>query len=256
MGSAIIGGIVKAELFKGQDIMASDISDDFLNKLSTSFGIGTTKNNLDIATKCDIIFLCVKPNLYSIIINEIKDHVKEGTIIVTIAAGQTLSTVASQFNGNIKVVRTMPNTPALVNQGMTAVCPDKNISEEEKTLILNIFNSIGRASVLPESLFDIFTGVAGSSPAYAFMFIEAMGDAGVKYGLTKAQAIQFAAQTFLGASRMVLNGEFGPSVLKDQVCSPGGTTIEAVCTLEEQGFRNSIIKAVDACVQKSIKMSQ
>lgn len=256
MGSAIIGGIVKAGVFSNKDIFASDISDAFLENLKSSFGISVTKSNIDIATTCQVIFLCVKPHIYSFIINEIKDHLATGTIIVTIAAGQTLDAVSSQFKDGIKVIRTMPNTPALVNNGMTAICPGKGVTEEEKQLILDIFNSVGKSTVINENLFDIFTGVAGSSPAYAFMFIEAMGDAGVKYGLTKSQAIQFAAQTFLGAAQMVLQSNEGPSILKDNVCSPGGTTIKAVCKLEEKGFRNAIIQAVDACVKKSIEMSK
>lgn len=256
MGSAIISGIVKSGLFPASAISASDIDTNFLKKLSTSFGINTTLSNKDVAKESDIIFLCVKPHLYSLIIEEIKEDVASGAIVVTIAAGQTLATVSSQFKEGVKIVRTMPNTPALINKGMIAICPGSGVSGEDTELLLSIFNSIGKGEILKEPFFDIFTGIAGSSPAYAFMFIEALGDAGVKYGLTKDQSLRFVAQTVMGAAAMVLETGQHPSVLKDAVCSPGGTTIVAVCELEKRGFRNAVISAVDACVEKSVIMSK
>ncbi|MCL1996793.1 MAG: pyrroline-5-carboxylate reductase [Defluviitaleaceae bacterium] len=254
MGSAIIGGVVKANLYTPNNITASDINTDFLADLEKSYGINTTTSNTEVAQNSDILFLCVKPNLYSLIIKEIKNVIPKDTVVVTIAAGQTLDMVASQFESGTKIVRTMPNTPALVNQGMTAICPGSGLTKEEIDGVSAIFNSVGKSAVLNESLFNIFTGVAGSAPAYVFMFIEAMGDAGVKHGLTKAQALTFAAQTVMGAATMVIETGQHPAVLKDAVCSPGGTTIEAVCDLEFNGFRDAVISAVSACVEKAKQM--
>lgn len=258
MGSAIVGGVIQAGLFKAADIIVSDMDNNMLKKISEAHGVNTTNSNTEVASQADVLFLAIKPNIYELVIKEIKDNVKPGIIVVTIAAGQTMGGLVEKFGNNdkIKIVRTMPNTPALVNQGMTGVCPGANLGEDDKQIVLKIFNSIGKAAVLPEYLFDAYTGLAGSGPAYVFMFIEALADGGVLHGLPRAQAMEFAAQTVLGSAQMVLSGNDHPGFLKDAVCSPGGTTIEAVAELELQGFRGAVISAVSASTQKSQKMSQ
>ena len=255
MGSAIIGGVLKSGFAGKEQILVSDISEVLLNFAKETHGVYTSFDNKEIAENSDVIFLCVKPHIYSIVIEEIKEVTKQGAIIIMIAAGQSLGGVTTKFNReDLKIVKTMPNTPALVNEGMTAICPGKNLSSEDVDLVLNIFRTIGKAELLREDLFDAFTGVAGSSPAYAFMFIEAMSDAGVKYGLPRDLAMRFSAQSLLGAAKMVLETKSHPGELKDAVCSPGGTTIAAVCELEANGFRSAIIKGVSACVEQSINM--
>lgn len=255
MGAAIIGGVIKAGFINKESVIVSDLSESLLNKAKKNYGIITTHDNKIVAEKADVLFLCVKPHIYPDVIREVANITKKGAIVVIIAAGQTLSTVTKQFNReDLKIVKTMPNTPALVNSGMTAVCPSNNLTKDEVILILDIMNTVGKTEILPESLFDAFTGIAGSAPAYAFMFIEAMSDAGVKYGLSREQAIKFSAQTLLGASKMLLETGKHPGQLKDEVTSPGGTTIAAVCTLEKEGFRHAIISGVSACVEKSEKM--
>ena len=149
----------------------------------------------------------------------------------------------------------MPNTPALVNEGMTALCPNKNINDDELNEIVSIFNSFGKCEIVKEGLIDAVIGVSGSSPAYVFMFIEALADGAVKAGMQREQAYKFAAQSVMGSAKMVLESEKHPGELKDMVCSPGGTTIEAVAVLEENNMRASIIKAVTAAVDKSKEMS-
>ena len=149
----------------------------------------------------------------------------------------------------------MPNTPALVNEGMTALCPNKNINDDELNEIVSIFNSFGKCEIVKEDLIDAVIGVSGSSPAYVFMFIEALADGAVKAGMQREQAYKFAAQSVMGSAKMVLESEKHPGELKDMVCSPGGTTIEAVAVLEENNMRASIIKAVTAAVDKSKEMS-
>ena len=255
MGSAIISGVLKSGFIPKSKVLVSDISEVLLNKAKEEHDVHTTFDNKEVAEKSDVIFLCVKPNIYSIVIEEIKEITKKGAIIVMIAAGQSLSGVTNKFNReDLKIVKTMPNTPSLVNEGMTAVCPGKNLTNEDIELVITIFRTIGKAELLKEDLFDAFTGVAGSSPAYAFMFIEALADAGVKYGLPRDLAMRFSAQSLLGAAKMVLETKSHPGDLKDAVCSPGGTTIAAVCELEAKGFRSAIIEGVSACVEQSINM--
>ena len=257
MGSAIVGGVIRAGLFGASDIIVSDAYQPMLDKMRDTHGVSITNSNTEVAGQVDVLFLAVKPNIYEAVIKEIREGVKPGAIVVTIAAGQTLAGLTEKFqNPGVKIVRTMPNTPALVQQGMTAVCPAQNLTEEDRQLVLKIFNSIGKAELLPEYLFDAYTGVAGSGPAYVFMFIEAMADGGVLHGLPRDQAMKFAAQTVLGSAEMILSGSGHPGFLKDAVCSPGGTTIEAVAALEKNGLRNAVISAVSACAEKSLKMSQ
>ena len=256
MGSAIIGGIIKANLVPPTNIIASDIMENTLTTLNQTFGIETTTDNVKVAEMSDIIFLAVKPNVYGNVIKEIKENVKDDVIIVAIAAGQTISTIETHFGRDLKIVRVMPNTPALVGEGMAAISPNKMATEEDTQKIVDIFSSIGKTEIVGEYLMDVVTGISGSSPAYGYLFIEAMADAAVAEGMPRNQAYQFSAQALLGAAKMVLETGKHPGLLKDQVCSPGGTTIAAVNELEKQGFRNAVICAVKSCVDKSRDMSK
>ena len=191
---------------------------------------------------------------YAEVIAEIKDDVREDQIIITIAPGKTLAWLKEQFGKNVKIVRTMPNTPALVGAGMTAACPNEYMTKEEIAYVLTLLESFGRVEIIPERLMDTVVSVSGSSPAYVFMFIEAMADAAVSGGMPRAQAYQFAAQAVLGSAKMVLETGKHPGELKDMVCSPAGTTIEAVRVLEEKGFRSSVIEAMKTCEEISKSM--
>jgi pyrroline-5-carboxylate reductase len=252
MAAAIIGGVIKARLIEPADIMASDASRERLTFIAENYDIKLTQSNTEIAKTSDIIFLSVKPHIYYEVIDEIKDCVNENALIIILAAGLGINEIRNLFGSerDIKLIKTMPNTPAMVNCGMTAICAAENVSESELAQVLEIFNSVGKTEILPERLFDAFTAIAGSSPAYAFMFIEALADAGVKHGLSKKQAIEISAQALLGSAKMVLETGEHPASLKDAVCSPGGTTIAAVCELERQGFRNAIISGATAAVDK------
>ena len=256
MGSAMIAGIRKAELVSGDALMASDKSEERLNSLKENYGILTSYDNKEAAAFADILFLAVKPFMFSEVIAEIKDSIKEDAIIVSIAAGQTIKGIESAFGKQIKLVRTMPNTPAMVGAGMSALCPNENVTEEEVGLIQTIFNSFGVSEVVKESMIDAVIGVSGSSPAYVYMFIEAMADAAVIGGMPRKQAYTFAAQAVLGSAKMVLETGIHPGELKDMVCSPGGTTIEAVAELEKHGMRSAVIEAMKACMDKSKEMSK
>lgn len=253
MASAIIGGIVKSGLYAGEDIVASDMLEDKLAETGKRLGINTTTNNNEPAA-AEIVLLCVKPAYLYQVIDGIKDTVTEDTLVISIAAGQSIEKITNAFGKFVKLVRVMPNTPALVGEGMAALAPSKAVTDEDMKKAKAIFDSCGKAEVVNESLMDAVTAVSGSSPAYVFMFIEAMADAAVRAGMPRAQAYTFAAQAVKGSAEMVLKTGMHPGALKDQVCSPAGTTIESVAVLEDKGFRSAVMEAMKACVDKSKAM--
>ena len=256
MASAIIGGLLACGLSDKEHIIAADKSTASVERLRKTYGIQATTENIEISSNADILFLSVKPNVFGSVIPEIRDSIKDDTIIVSIAAVQPIARIEGMFKKPVKLIRVMPNTPALVGASMSALCRNEHITDEEITEIKSIFDSFGESEVISENLMDAVVGVSGSSPAYVYMFIEAMADAAVADGMPRDQAYKFAAQSVLGSAKMVLETGKHPGELKDMVCSPGGTTIEAVAVLEKNGFRNAVIEAQRACVKKSIEMSQ
>ena len=251
MANAMMGGILKANLVSSNQVICSDPSKTKLEDLQSRYGVSITTNNCEVATKADILVLSVKPQFYPEVIKEIKASVNDNTIIVVIAAGQKIATIKKLFEKDTKVVRAMPNTPALVGEGMAALSPCPMVLPEELDLICNIFNSFGKCEVIAENLMDVVTGVSGSSPAFIFMIIEAMADGAVLEGMPRDKAYTFAAQAVLGSAKMVLETGKHPAELKDMVCSPGGTTIAGVSILEENGLRASLIKAIETATKKS-----
>jgi pyrroline-5-carboxylate reductase len=256
MAQAIIGGITGSGIVSRENIMGSNTGEKNLSLTREKYGILTTHDNKEAAKFADILVIAVKPHIYASVIEEVKDCVKDSAIIVTIAAGITIGFMEKAFGREIKVVRTMPNTPALVGEGMTAVCPNKRVSKEELEEILSLLKSFGKAEVIEERLMDAVPAVSGSSPAYAYMFIEALADGAVRDGIPRAKAYNMAAQAVFGAAKMVLETGTHPGALKDNVCSPGGTTIEAVYTLEKNNFRGTIMEAMKACTDKTIEISK
>ena len=254
MASAIMGGIIKNQIIPANEIIGADVMEAGRKRVKEQFGIQVTADNHEVVRNSDVVILSVKPQFYAEVIAEIKDDVREDQIIITIAPGKTLAWLKEQFGKNVKIVRTMPNTPALVGEGMTAACPNEYMTKEEITYVLTLLESFGRVEIIPERLMDTVVSVSGSSPAYVFMFIEAMADAAVSGGMPRAQAYQFAAQAVLGSAKMVLETGKHPGELKDMVCSPAGTTIEAVRVLEEKGFRSSVIEAMKTCEEISRSM--
>lgn len=257
MGKAIIGGIIKSEKVLPSDIFVYDKNTASYDELTKEFNINCCMDIKEVC-KCQIIILAVKPNIIYSVISKIKDCVSD-SVIVSIAAGQSIEKLSTAFGkDNLKIVRVMPNTPALVNEGMSGIALNSVMQNEENKEnvkdVLDIFSSIGKAEIVNENLMDAVTGISGSSPAYVFMLIEAMADAGVLAGMTRNQAYTFSAQAVLGSAKMVLDLSKHPAELKDMVCSPSGTTIEAVKVLEEKGFRSAIIDAIDACIKKSKSM--
>ena len=251
MATAIMKGIIDNKIIANTDIIGSDLSKNSLDKVQNEFGISVTTDNKEVVCKSDVVFLSVKPQFYESVIQEIKDIVTQKQIIVTIAPGKTLEWLGEQFGKEVKIVRTMPNTPALVGEGITAACYNQYVTEEELGSIVNILKGFGKCEVIAEHLMDVVVSVSGSSPAYVFMFIEAMADAAVADGMPRNQAYEFAAQAVLGSAKMVLETGKHPGELKDMVCSPGGTTIEAVRVLEEKGMRSAVFEAMKACTRKA-----
>ena len=254
MAGAIMGGIIKNEIFRPEEIIGADISLAGRERVKETYGIHVTADNREAAEKAEVLILSVKPQYYAEAITEIRDCVSDDQLIITIAPGKTLAWLEEQFGKPVKIVRTMPNTPALVGEGMTAACVNPYVTEEEKAYALKILESFGKVEIVPEHLIDAVVAVSGSSPAYVFMFIEAMADAAVAEGMPRAQAYQFAAQAVYGSAKMVMETGKHPGELKDMVCSPAGTTIEAVRVLEERGFRSAVIEAMKACADVSRNM--
>lgn len=252
MGSAIIEGIVKNHL--SDKVAAFDKNEKALADLAKRLGIVPLKDEKSVAENCDILFLAVKPNVVYDVIAKIKSVVSENIVIVSIVAGQSIEKLENAFGKSIKLVRVMPNTPALVGESMAALCKNATADEGDIEAVAKIFNCLGKAEIVSEYMMDAVTAVSGSSPAYVFMMIEAMADAAVMGGIPRQKAYTFAAQAVLGSAKMVLETGMHPGELKDMVCSPAGTTIEAVKVLEECGFRSAIIDAMQACMDKSKDM--
>ncbi len=252
MGSALVRGMISSGNFKVEDIIVCDKNKNSLKTLSET-GITVDTDN-KAALKADVVLLAVKPNIIEKVVSEIEDT--ENKIFISIAAGKTISSLEEMFGKRVKLIRVMPNTPAKVNSGMAVLCPNKNMTEDDINIVKKIFNSVGDSLVLDDKCINIATALHGSSPAYVYMFIDAMADAGVKYGLPKSTAIRLAAKAVEGSAKMVLETKEHPEKLKDDVCSPGGTTIAAVASLEENLFRATVQTAVSACVEKAEEMSK
>lgn len=256
MGSAILHGVVADGTIRAAQLTVYDVNRKRLEELGNETpGITLARTSQELAQQCDMLILAVKPHFIMDAIDDIRLCLN-GKAVISIAAGWTVSMLADALSGTgATYLRVMPNTPAMVGEGMTALCDDSTFSKEDFAFAKSLFDALGRTVVLPERVFDGVTAISGSSPAYVFMMIEAMADAGVKEGIPRACAYEMAAQAVLGSALMVLSSGTHPAALKDVVCSPGGTTIEAVEQLERKGFRAAIMDAMSACAEKSRQMS-
>lgn len=252
MASAFIGGMLNAG-YNPQDIILSE-PDENKRDAWRSRGVAVTKDNLEAENFGDIVVFAVKPNIIRTVASQIKGCADK--IYISIAAGISLEFLEDKIGSDKKIVRAMPNTPAQVGCGMTVICPNKNLTDTDVETVKNFLSAVGDVLVMPEKNMSIATALHGSSPAYVYMFIDAMADAGVSYGLTKKEALMLAAKAVEGSAKMVLETGVHPEQLKDNVCSPGGTTIAAVCELEKDSFRSTVQNAVRACVDKANEMSK
>ena len=252
MGGSVLCGAMASGACNSDNTYAYSLA--FSDKVK-ALNINVT-NLEELVKKSDYIILCVKPDGFEKLLNDIKEIPSfETKVYVSIAAGITIDYIKSIL-GNVKVIRTMPNLPLSVGGGMTVIAPDGDVTEEELSFAENIFAGSGRTLRVSEDKISAYTALSGSGPAYAFMFIEALADAAVRAGIPRDNAYTVASQTLFGSALMQLETGIHPAVLKDMVCSPGGTTIDAVASLENDGFRKAVMNAVNACLQKAEKMKK
>lgn len=250
MGYAMLNGALK--YFDISELTFTDANAQRCRDVLEETKVEYYETNAECANNVKYLILAVKPQFLDAVIKNIKYAVSENHVIISIVAGVTIEELKSKLGSDKRIVRAMPNTPALIGEGMSGITYDRTaFSTQEIETVNKLFSSFGKAEYVEERLMSAVTCVSGSSPAYVYMFIEALADSAVKYGMPRDKAYKFAAQTVKGAAQMVLKTQKHPGQLKDMVCSPAGTTIAAVGALEEYGFRNSIFKATDACYAKS-----
>lgn len=243
-------------VFGTNEVIYTDASKARCEYVMQDIKIPYSKDNLEIVTQCKYLVLAVKPQFFPQVLSEIRAYLTEEHILISIAAGVTIETMKEATGEQIRIVRAMPNTPAMVLKGMTGICYSNHLfSEAERKEIDLFFTSYGKYEVFEENLMNAVVCASGSSPAYVYLFIEALADSVVSYGIPRDKAYKLVAQTVMGAAAMVLETGEHPGRLKDNVCSPGGTTIAAVKALEEYGFRSAIMKASDACYEKANDLS-
>ncbi len=262
MAQALIVGLLESRAAQPESVRASDVSNLALETLARDYGIATSTSNREVAQQSDCLVLAIKPQVLGAVLSELAPSLNADHLVISIVAGATLSGLEQGLGPRPRLVRVMPNTPALVGQAATAYClgPRTNLRDEQ--IVRAMFEAVGRAVSVPEHLMDAVTGLSGSGPAYVYVMIEALIDGGVRVGLPRSIATALAAQTVLGAARMVLGDSEGetvpghPSQLKDAVTSPGGTTIAGLHALERAGFRAALMDAVEAATRRSSELAQ
>ena len=250
MGGAIIQGLIKNGTAPDR-IIAADPMEGSRKRAEEKYGIRTTANNAEAVRDSDLIVLAVKPYMAAHVCDEICTELTDEQIVLSIMAGKRMKDLEDMLGGHPKIVRAMPNTPCLIGEGMIGYCASKGVTQSEKDAAADILRGVGLAEELPEKLMDTVTSVSGSSPAFIYMLIEAMADGAVLEGMPRDMAYRFAAQAVKGSAALVLESGMHPGILKDMVCSPGGTTIEGVRVLEENSFRGIVMQAIHAAAEKS-----
>ncbi len=256
MASALARGFVRAGLVTAAEIFASDPLDSARAEFAKQIGAKTTAYNPEVLKSAGVLVLAVKPDQVAEVLREFRDQFTDQHVLISIAAGVTLTKLEGALTPGARVIRVMPNTPALVGASATAFALGKSATPEDGQLVLKLFSALGVAYQVKESLLDAVTGLSGSGPAYVYLMIEALSDGGVAAGLSREVALKLAAQTVLGSAKMVLETGLHPGALKDMVTSPGGTTIEGLHELEKGKVRSAFINAVRAAAEKSKKLGQ
>jgi pyrroline-5-carboxylate reductase len=254
MASALIRGLLTSHAVDAHAVRASDVNDARREELSSKFGIETTDDNAAVAAWADTVVIAVKPQIVDRILAPIADGVREGDLVVSIAAGVPIEALEARLPPGTRVIRTMPNTAAIALAGATAIAPGAHAQKADVEIAKALFSAVGRCVVLDESLLDAVTGLSGSGPAYVMVMIEALADGGVKVGLGRDVALLLAAQTVYGAAKLQLETGEHPGRLKDMVTSPGGTAIAGLHTLEAGGLRRTLIDAVEAAAERSAQL--
>ena len=257
IGQALLGGMLRGHDVSADHLRATRRTPLALEELSARFpGIRVTTDNVEAASGADVVVLAVKPRQATDVLTSLRGQLAPGAVLISVLAGVTTETLRLALHEEAPVIRAMPNTPALVDQGATAITAGRFATERHMELAGAVFKSVGMVEVVPEDLMDAVTGLSGSGPAYVYMVIEALTDGGVKQGLPRPQALRLAAQTVYGAARLVLETGKHPAILRDEVTTPGGTAIAAVADLESHGLRTMLINAVATATRRSEELSR
>lgn len=251
MATAIINGIVNAGIICENEIYLFDVNENALNKFNENFNICSSEKNL--VEQCDVIVLAVKPNIIATVLEKIKDSIKD-KLIISIAAGKKIEYIEQFLNNPTRIIRVMPNINAAVGEAICAYTTNNLVTDIDKQLVENLFNSIGQIIYLDEKQFPLFGVLGGCSPAFSYMFIDELARAGVQNGMPKDVALKIAAQAVYGSAKMIMESDCHPYELVDKVCSPGGTTIEGVTSLKADGFDKAIHNAVNKALEKDAKL--
>ena len=254
MGGAILKGVLKNKLYESENIFVANRRKESSEKLHDIYGVNICENNIELVKKCDIIIIGVKPIIIANVLAEIRNYI-EDKIIISIAAAITVKDI-EDIVGKKKIVRVMPNTPAAVGNGVSGVVYGEKLDNNDKKLVFDIFNAVGSVEEISEQNIEALTALSGSGPAYVYMFIEALADGAVLNGLSREQAYRLAVNTVIGGAKMVAETKKHPGQLKDEVCSPAGSTIAAVRKLEEKNFRSAVIECEKACFDKLKEMAK
>ncbi|MBQ3007657.1 MAG: pyrroline-5-carboxylate reductase [Clostridia bacterium] len=257
LASSILRGVVASEEIPADEIMIYDLSHEKLSELCEELSVVPAENAVEVAAECEYVVVAVKPKDFASLAAEIKEEIRSNnTVVISTAAGTSVDTIKSYLGYDAKVIRIMPNINAAVGESMTALCASERVVYAEKEFAMDLCSCFGRVIDLDEKYFSAFTAIAGSAPAFAYMFADALATAGIKYGIPAKTAQDIAAQMLFGSAKQLLESPLSVSELIRNVCSPGGTTIEGVCSLKETGFENSVITAVDKTVEKDKSMSK
>ena len=256
MAAALIRGLIQTDTVPAERILASDPDEERIETLRTELGIHTTTDNADAVGRADVVLLAVKPQVFGAVLPGVASSLPRNALVISIAAGIPTSLIESALPSGARVVRTMPNTPALVGAGATAVAGGSSATEDDLALTETLFRSVGLCVRVPEEQIDAVTGLSGSGPAYVFAMIEALRDAGVREGLEESTALSLASQTVFGAARLLLEGDESPETLRERVTSPGGTTRAGLDALESSGFSDVLAGAVRAATRRSVELRE
>jgi pyrroline-5-carboxylate reductase len=251
MGEALIKGLLHSHLCKPEQILSSDTRPERLRTIRETYGVRITSHNIEVIKHSDIIILAVKPQIMKQVISEVSKYLDLSKLVISIAAGVPLDAIESCVKKELKLIRVMSNICVSVQEGISAIAGGKHILKEDLMIAKTIFDSVGKSLFIEENLLDGVTGLSGSGPAYIFLIVDALADAGVKVGLSRDDALILASQTVLGAAKMLIEAGEHPGKLKDMVTSPGGTAIAGLHTLEEGGLRTTLINAVEVATQRS-----
>ena len=257
MGDALVSGLIGSKSSKPKDIICSDVRRDKLEQIKSRYKVRTTSNNLKAVSEADIVIYAVKPQLMAAVLIETSSKLDMSKLVISIAAGVPLAAMESCIEKNMRLIRVMPNIAAAVKEAATAIAAGEHATQEDIKLAMEIFNSIGKCIFLKENyLMDAITGLSGSGPAYIFLIVDALADAGVKMGLSRQESLFLAAQTVLGSAKLLIETQEHPGQLKDKVTSPGGTAIAGLATLESGGLRTTLINAVEAATNRSKELGE